>query len=249
MKPQSSPLRARARSRGFTLSEILISLTLVVSVLAMALSTFLFGLRTMYKDTQRLATNASLRYFMNQVSMKTLDASEFYIFPLYSSLDGNVSLTSDVTSAQSDSYGTDIYHGDCLVLVTRTSLAVDAKVKQFRIYYRLVADSNDEGILRYYESPDYGSAGSSSSLTALLNAVNLSTTPAYSATGRNQILAARTRGRPKPGTGHYPIFSSEYPTITPTNEYVSINVEIINGNAQTNLLSSSSFNYTISPRR
>jgi hypothetical protein len=47
----------------------------------------------------------------------------------------------------------------------------------------------------------------------------------------------------------YPIFSSESSTATPVNDGVSINVEIINGTTAANQLSSSSFNYTISPRR
>lgn len=243
-------LPRRPRTAGFTLSEMMVSMTIATLVIGMTLGTFLFGLRTMYKDTQRLATNSALRYFMAQISTKTLDASEFYIFPLYTSLDGSVNIDDDVTTSQTDSYGTEIYHGDCLVLVTRTTLASDAPVRQFRVYYRVVTDSNKEGVLRYWESPDYGESGSSSSLTTLLNAVNLKNNPAYKGSGTNRILAERTRGRPKPAAGqYYPIFSSEYPSITPTNESVSINVEVINGSSANNLLSSSSFNYTISPRR
>ena len=59
----------------------MISMTIVSIVMGMCMSTFLLGLRTMYKDTQRLATNASLRSFMAQVSKETLDASYFYLFP------------------------------------------------------------------------------------------------------------------------------------------------------------------------
>ena len=55
---------SRASTRAFTLVEVLISMTVVTMVMTMALSTFLFCLRTMYKDIQRLATNASLRSFM-----------------------------------------------------------------------------------------------------------------------------------------------------------------------------------------
>ena len=54
-------------SAGFTLVEVMISMTIVSIVMGMCMSTFLLGLRTMYKDTQRLATNASLRSFMAQV--------------------------------------------------------------------------------------------------------------------------------------------------------------------------------------
>ena len=47
----------------------------------------------------------------------------------------------------------------------------------------------------------------------------------------------------------YPAFSSESPDSTATNGFISINLEFINGTTINNLLSSSSFNYTISPRR
>jgi prepilin-type N-terminal cleavage/methylation domain-containing protein len=241
----------RRRSAGFTLVEVMISMTIVTGVMAMAMSTYLFGLRTMYKDTQRLVTNASLRYFVAQVSKETIDASEFYIFPYYTSLNGAVNLNTSVTGIITDSFGIDIYHGDCLVLVTRVSLDSTANVRQFRIYYRVVTNSNQEGVIRYWESQDYGVNGTATTLTALLNAVNLNANPAFVGGGSNRILAQRARGRPRASdpTQNYPVFSSEFPTITKTNENVSINVEIINGSTINNLLSSSSFNYTISPRR
>jgi prepilin-type N-terminal cleavage/methylation domain-containing protein len=244
MKTRITPHRAAA---GFTLVEVIISMTIVVMVLAISMSTFLFGLRTMYKDSQRLATNATLRYFMAQISKETLDASEFYLFPLYTTLDGNVNPDTDVTTSVTDQYDTELYHGDCLVLVTRTSLDKSAKVRQFRIYYRVVTDSNQDGAIRYYESKDYGDSGTDDELPVLLNAVNLKMNPQVSG---SVLLTSRARGRPKGTPGQfYPIFSSEFPTVTPTNESVSLNVEFINGTSTNNLLSSSSFNYTISPRR
>jgi prepilin-type N-terminal cleavage/methylation domain-containing protein len=236
------------RRAGFTLVEVLISLTIVTMVMAMALSTFLYGLRMMYKDNQRLATNTNLRYFMAQVAKATLDASEFYIFPTYASLDGSVDSVGDLTTAVTDSYGLELYHGDCLVLVTRTSLDNDSNVRQITIYYRTTTDPNKEGEIRYYEGKDYGTAGSSSSLDSLLSAINLKTTPAYPGT---RVLSSRTLGRPKDiaKINRYPIFSSKAPSISTENESVSINAEVINGTTANNLLSSSSFNYTISPRR
>ncbi len=66
MKTTSSP--SRAGSTGFTLVEVMISMGVCTIVLAAALSTFLFCLQVMYKDNMRLVTNASLRYFMAQVS-------------------------------------------------------------------------------------------------------------------------------------------------------------------------------------
>jgi Tfp pilus assembly protein PilW len=107
----------RSGAAGFTVVEIMVSMTITFMVIGAAMSTFLFGLRTMYKDSQRLTSNASLRSFMAQISNETLDASYFYLFPYYTSLDGSVNLTSDPATLAPDS-GEFTAHGDCLVLVT-----------------------------------------------------------------------------------------------------------------------------------
>jgi hypothetical protein len=203
----------------------------------------------MYKDSVRLQTNASLRYFMAHMSKETLDSSEFYLFPDYTALDGSVDLVASVSPLATDPYGANIAHGDCVVLVTRTSVANGAAVRQFRIYYRVAtaATRNAEAPIRYYEGTDYGQASTQLNLTALLDAVNLNGNP--NVAGSRQI-AERAKGRPIGATSNlFPIFCSEAPTVTATNESFSINVEFINGNAANHLTSSSSFNYTISPRR
>jgi len=264
MKFSSKPHRRRA---GFTLVEILISMTVFGIVMSMCLGTFLFGLRASYKDTQRLATNASLRSFMAQISKETLDASFFYVFPYYTKLDGNVNLSADAASmtqienAADDDYDKWIGQGDCLVLVTMTSVHRTTDIRQIRIYYRVTTNQagvNAEAQLRYYETADWGegSAGSSNGhtdLTTELNGINLNSSPYLSG---SRLLTARTVGRrvPAPYTPYangdrYPVFSSESPNSTPTNGFVSINMEFINGSSVNQLLSSSSFNYTISPRR
>lgn len=259
--------RSRRRRPGFTLVEILISLAVFGTVMAMCLGTFLFGLRASYKDTQRLATNASLRSFMAQISKETLDASYFYIFPYYTKLDGNVDLNADaaamtqIENAADDDYDKWIGQGDCLVLVTMTSVHRTTDIRQIRIYYRVTtnqASVNAEAPLRYYETADWGegTAGASNghtNLTTELNAINLNSNP--NITG-SRLITARTVGRrvPPPYTPYsagdrYPVFGSESPNSTPTNGFVSINMEFINGSTVNQLLSSSSFNYTISPRR
>jgi prepilin-type N-terminal cleavage/methylation domain-containing protein len=268
-RPSSRPSRS-----GFTLVEVMISMTIVTLVLGMAMSTFLFGLRTMYKDTQRLATNASLRAFMAQISKETLDASYFYLFPYYTSLTSTVNLATDTAPmtafiyAADDDYDKWVAHGDCLVLVTKTSLYRTTDIKQIRIYYRVTTnqtDVNAEAAVRYYETPNTagpgdgwgeGTAAASNGhtdVTAELRAINLNSNPLMAGT---KLLNPRSKGRVIPAptspnvTGdRYPIFSSESPSASSTNGFISINVEFINGNTINNLLSSSSFNYTISPRR
>lgn len=257
----------RPHRAGFTLVEVIVSMTVFGVVMAMCLGTFLFGLRAMYKDTQRLATNASLRSFMAQISKETLDASYFYIFPYYTKLDGSVSLTADAASmtqienAADDDYDKWVGMGDCLVLVTMTSVYRTTDIRQIRIYYRVTTNQttqNAEAAIRYYETADWGegSSGSSNGHTDLateLNSINLNANPSISG---SRVLASRTVGRkvPSPYTPYsagdrYPAFSSESPNSTPTNGFVAINMEFINGSTTNQLLSSSSFNYTISPRR
>jgi type II secretory pathway pseudopilin PulG len=259
----------RDRAAGFTLVEIMISMSIGVLVIGMALSTFIFGLRIMYKDSQRLASNASLRKFMAQISNETVDASYFYLFPYYTSLDGSVNLATDpATLTQDFDSTTDIFdrwvaHGDCLVLVTKTSQFRSTDIRQIRIYYRVTTNQatvNAEAPLRYYETPDIwgeGTAGAGnghplSGLAAELNLIDLNSNPNLSG---SRLLNARSMGRkvPSPYTGYmagdcYRMFSTESATQTPTNGFIAINIEFINGTTQNNLLSSSSFNYTISPR-
>jgi type II secretory pathway pseudopilin PulG len=276
----------RSRRSAFTLVEVMISMTVTAAVLAMAMSNFMMMMRTMYKDNQRLATNASLRSFMAQISKETLDASYFYLFSDYSKLDGSVNLETDpVVLSQSADYTDNEYdrwvgHGDCLVLVTKTSVHRTTDIRQIRIYYRRArtqAERNVDAPLRYYETQDWGegTAGASNGhlvedLSTYLNAINLNsatTGASYNATGMaynpaasdlsgSKLLCLRTRGRlvpppysPFQAGDRYPVFSSESPSANPTNGFISINTEFINGTGVTNMLSSSSFNYTISPRR
>lgn len=246
MKTNATAFRPPA---GFSLVEAMVSMTIASLVMAGTIGTFLFGLRTMYKDSERLATNASLRYFIAQVSKETLDATEFYVFPDYKSLDGDVDLIDDVASLETDAFGTYLAYGDCLVLATRVSISANANVRQVRIYYRETTDPDTTAAVRYYETADFGSGGTATVLNDLLDAINLKANPKL--TG-SRVLVGRARGRLKATADTHvchPIFSTESATTTPTNDSVSINVEVINGKSVSNLLSSSSFNYTISPRK
>ena len=274
---KTNPSRIPPGHSGFTLVEVMISMTICVMVLGMTLSTFLFGLRTQYKDTQRLITNASLRAFTAQITKETLDASVFYLFDYYTKLDSSVNLTTDpifpvgpeIDSADND-YDKWIAHGDCLVLVTLTSLYRNTDIRQIRIYYRVTTNQagvNAEAPVRYYETADWGegTAGASnghpsSGIGTEMNGIDLNADPVLA--GSRQ-LNSRSKGRKvpvSPITGTYPngsyvaddlypVFSTESPTANPADGFISINVEFINGNSAINMLSSSSFNYTISPRK
>jgi prepilin-type N-terminal cleavage/methylation domain-containing protein len=268
MKTNAS--RSPAARAAFTLVEVMISMSIVCTVLALTMSTFVYGLKIMYKDTQRLITNSSLRAFTAQITKETLDASTFYLFDYYTKLDTNVNVNTDPiypTGPEIDAAGTDydkwIAHGDCLVLVTLTSLYRNTDIRQIRVYYRVTtaqASVNAEAPVRYYETADWGEGTSAASnghpfsgIATELNAINLNGNP--NRAGSRQ-LNARSKGRkvaspytPYAAGDLYPIFSTESPTANPADGFISINVEFINGTTINNMLSSSSFNYTISPRK
>jgi type II secretory pathway pseudopilin PulG len=264
---KTNSLSRRARRAGFTLVEVMISGTIGVLVVGMALGTFLVSMRTMYKDQQRLVSNASLRSFMAQISNETIDASYFYLFPYYTSLDGSVNLTTDPSPLTQDfDSSTNIFdrwvaHGDCLVLVTKTSEFRSTDIRQIRIYYRVTTNQatvNAEAPLRYYETTDWGEGTSGagnghplSGLAAELNAINLNANPALAG---SRLINARSIGRRLPSSttppySYYRMFSTDSSVATATMGFIAINVEFVNGTNATNMLSSSSFNYTISPRR
>lgn len=268
MTPRT-PRLPRRSACAFTLVEMLISLAVLSLVLTACMGTFILSMKTMYKDTQRLATNSNLRYVMGQISKETLDASYFYLFPFYTAIDSSVNLTTDpspmtqLLDAADNDYDKWVAHGDCLVLVTLTSTHRTTDIRQLRIYYRVVtaqSGRNSEAPLRYYEGPDWGEGTAATSnghpvnaLAAELSAIDLNSNPLRA---RTRAIAARTIGRlvPYPYTpfergDRYPVFSSESPDAAATNGFIAINMEIVNGTTANNQVSSSSFNYTISPRR
>ena len=283
----------RRATAAFTLVEVLISLSVVVSVLGMAMSTYMMMVRTMYKDNQRLATNASLRSFMAQMSKETLDASCFYLFTNYSMLDGSVDLAADpVVLSQSEDFTDNDYdrwigHGDCLVLVTKTSgiapptSSRSASITGVRrprpIAMPTPRCATTRLPIRQEVRPRLGRGHRGGlqrpplpGLATELNGINLNSATSgvsYDSTGTKynpaatdfsgyKVLTLRTRGRlfsialhtlcPERPLSH---FLPESPSANQNNGFISINVEFINGTSVTNMLSSSSFNYTISPRR
>lgn len=259
-KSKKSPLAKHKQGAGFTLVEIMVSMTILMLVMGMTLSQFVISMRMLYRDAARAETNANLRRFTGTLTRQTIDASEFYLFPYHKALDGNVDLTADKAPLV---VGTDdIYdaNGDCLVLITKTTDQSPVMIRRIRIYYRETTDQatmNVEAPIRLYDTGESGTWGESASNThpysnikAALDTINLSTNSKLA--GSTEVYA-RTRGRKKSSsTDLYPIFSSSSPSQTSSSDAtVTINVEFMNGSkaSGTNLLSSSSFNYTISPRR
>jgi prepilin-type N-terminal cleavage/methylation domain-containing protein len=195
---KTNSYHARRSNAGFTLVESMITVSLVTLTAGMALSTFVYALKCMYRDGQRLATNSTLRYFTGHVAKETLDSTEFHLFPRYSTIDGSVNIDTDVSPQVVADYGTEVSYGDCLVLVTRTTIAETSPIRQFRVYYRVVGNANGSGSIRYYEGTDYGNGGTTQSIAQLLNTINLQSNPTL---GRQ--LVATARGLPIRAAGNH----------------------------------------------
>jgi len=208
MKTNLSLSRPRSGRAGFTLVEVMVSMTVVTAVLGMSMGVFVFCLKLMYKDMSRLQTNANLRSFTAKITTETVDATNYYIFPLYTTLDGNVNLATapiDTSAWITDTYGSSLAYGDCLVLVTLADESSgSSNIRQIKVYYRQVTNSNADGPIRYWCGTDYGTTGTTQTLTQLLNAVNLNATPVYPG---SVILSQIARGRKKPAwTAAVPVY-------------------------------------------
>ncbi len=264
MKPYSQ----NYRHRGFTLTEVLISMSIATAVLGMSLSVFLYGARIMYHDSQRLETDRSLRQFMQQITSNTLESSKFYIFPSYKELDGSVDFD-DVSAIDAS---TNLADGNCLVLVTHDSLASNNPgVLRIQVYFKGDTYADGSGNVLYL-SRKYSSSSNATSLKieavnttatveTLLNAdfdlksttvVNSVTKAIVCSLADTKNVATRVMGRPKPPSVVIPpfiygIFTS--PTPRDSSAELSINAELINGTSALSQCSSSSLNYTINPRR
>ena len=244
-------IRSRDCRAGFTLTEILIAGTIALLVTAATLGTFLSGLRMMYRNSQRLETNASLRYLLGHITTNSMDSTEFLLLPNYSSLNGAVNLGvtwpgSSLAQPAADTFDSDLAQGDCLVLIKRLTLDPSSKIQRLRIYYRSSADTSTQAPILFFER-NFGASGTSDSPETILNSISLPTTP----TGGVRQLVTRAIGRRDPSTSTFlPIFSAETPSgTTPSFSSVALNLEVINGTTANNMLSSSSFNYVISPRK
>lgn len=248
--PSTTAIKVRS---GFTLPEVMIAGTIALLAIGATLGTFVMGLRTMYRNCQRLETNAVLRQFLGHITTSSLDSTEFLLFPNYASLDNNVNLgttwpASSLAEPVVSTLGSEHFlaQGDCLVLVKRLTLDPTAKIRRVRIYYRGSTTTSSQAPILFFER-DFGTSGSADSLTTVLNGITLTLTESSSV---RQVIDRSIGRRVPDSTTILPIFSAETPNgTTPSSASVALNVEVINGTTANNMLSSSSFNYVISPRK
>src|SRR5690606_10529593 len=80
--PATSPLsRSRAPGRrGFTLSELLVSLTIIGLTVGLVLPFFLFNLRSLYHGEQKLLINGDIRTLTNTMMENAREANYFVLY-------------------------------------------------------------------------------------------------------------------------------------------------------------------------
>lgn len=125
--PRKNPL---GRSRGFTLVEIMVSVTIVGLVIVGAIGLVVQTLKTYYYDSARIRINRDIRTFTQDMDTDAAYSNYFLIFPNFTSRTQN-SGANDYILADGES-------GDFLLLVSTTTNAATGTsyITKFIGYYR-----------------------------------------------------------------------------------------------------------------
>jgi len=137
------------KSRGFTLSEILVAAALSAIVVAGAGFVFINSLNIYHYDTGKLLVNKDIRKFTMEMTENATYANYFKIFPSYMNLSRSAETLvnpndpdSGYTTALTDTSVNDGFSGDCLVLVFKNP-ANDRKILRIIGYFRAPEDPDD----------------------------------------------------------------------------------------------------------
>jgi prepilin-type N-terminal cleavage/methylation domain-containing protein len=136
------------RRRGFTLSELLMSMTITSLTLAMVLPFFIFNLRSIFHGEQKLLINGDIRELTTTMMENAREANYFTLYQSFSSR-----TTPATVSVQRDANGDGSFNeldrrlagdtGDFLVLVfTRNNAVYDSR------YYDGIAGNEPANIVQ-----------------------------------------------------------------------------------------------------
>ncbi len=172
------PRTAQAR-RGFTLFEVLFTLSLT-SVVAVGSLTFLLqSLNTYHYDMGKLLVNRDIRTFTSEMTENAAYANYFMIFPSFSTRTQTMEVGDSQNGFETvtvDASVNDGLSGDFLLLVF-TDPDDSTSIQRLVGYFRAPADSEDpdsEGPVRRFES-DFPN-GASGDIWDLLPAANTANT-------------------------------------------------------------------------
>ena len=236
--------RRNRRTRGFTLTEIMVAMAIALVVVGLATTTMIHVSRAVYTSALRLELNSKIRFFTDRFAKETIDANAFFILRDYSALDGSVDLIGeDPDSAEINKPVGSSASGDCLVLEYRDNPDNRSAITRVRVYYRDTVDIDKAAAVRRIDI-DVPSGSQSSSL--------------------NEIVNALVPDLPGSHASHAALVSYEVHGIVPTDETevqpiffnhagraVSVNFRMQTAGTDDgpSKKSASAYNFTISPRR
>lgn len=152
MKPLVQPTSARPSGPvGFTLIEVLVSLTIFGLAMVGSLGFLLQSLNTYSYDTGKLYVNRDIRTFTSELTDNATYANYFMIFPSFTTR--SATTTVNGASVTTDTSVNDGLSGDFLVLVYKDD-ADDTKVNRLVGYYRDPADpssTTSQGPVRTFD--------------------------------------------------------------------------------------------------
>jgi prepilin-type N-terminal cleavage/methylation domain-containing protein len=156
--PMNAVTHAPRRPRGFTLTEIMVTLGILSLITIGVLRFAIQALTTYYYETGRLLVNKDIRDFTNELAANSVASNYFRIFPDFQSR----------TTAVTDGYS-----GEFLVLIfadTSTTTGVTVTTRLVG-YYRDPVDPTDPTSLGPVRKFDYtiAAADGSRDITTLLN--------------------------------------------------------------------------------
>jgi prepilin-type N-terminal cleavage/methylation domain-containing protein len=240
-KPISS---SPGRTRGFTLVEIMVSVTLVGFVVMGTISLLAQTLRTYYYDSARIRINRDIRTFTQDMDTDAAYSNYFLIFPNFSSRTQN-SGANDYILADGES-------GDFLLLVSTTTDVTTGTsyITKFIGYYR-DATGTAAGPVRKFtvaipnvNPSTLGSAPIASLLNTYMPTANQSTNPIVIqladglAVGVDPVSGATTNGL------FYDFFDHSAMVRGQIIESSSGNPNDTSGNRR----AVNTYNFTVSPR-
>ena len=154
MKTSAHPSPSSSRktlSSGFTLVEVIVSLTLFGLVMAGALPFLLQSLNTYTYNTGKLFVNRDIRTFTSELTDNATYANYFLIYPAFTTR--SVTTLVNGVSVTTDASVNDGLSGDLLVLVFKDDTD-DTKVNRLVGYYRDPADpasTTSQGPVRTFD--------------------------------------------------------------------------------------------------
>jgi prepilin-type N-terminal cleavage/methylation domain-containing protein len=161
------------RRRGFTLVEIMISMSIFGVIMLGALTVYMQALNIYSYDEGKIQVNRDIRSLTMEMAANATYANYFLIYPDFSTRTTTTTTTDPVTGATttkiSDLSVNDGVSGDMLVLIFNDD-ADDTKVSRLIGYYRAPTGSINEGPVRRFDITI--SPSSSAAVNTLLPAVS-----------------------------------------------------------------------------